>query len=89
MKIYKQSNTLKKGDIVETKFRLFKAEPLQEGKKCHLQCDLFNIGTSRCNGFCYRWDNMKDFVFKETSEPVGDYVVIETPLASYAKNEGK
>ena len=90
MKIYKQSDTIEEGDIVEmTVFepflhpRTMAATRRKKGQPCRGQCDLHN--GSRCNGFCYRYAN-DDIVFKDTVPPP-DYTVVETPYAAYIRQE--
>ena len=54
---------LKEGDIV-TRFGVAFVAMKRTTRRCVKECDMFDTTRNRCNGFCFRWDNPDDIVFK-------------------------
>lgn len=76
------SNTIEAGDIVHHHKRLWLVETMQAGSPCSIQCAMYDADADKCCGYCYRWSNGYDKVFryllpdtavKEATE------VVETP----------
>lgn len=61
MKTITKTN-LEVGDLVHHEGRVWLAERMDATRPCEVQCAMHD-GTS-CHGFCYRWDNGDDFVFR-------------------------
>lgn len=88
MKKYKTSDTLTEGDIVEYEqnktwddgsMLYFKAVQMDKTKPCIKQCDMAGMKWhSHCTGFCYRWENGDDFVFKSIEVDPKNVTVTQT-----------
>ena len=76
------SNTIEAGDMVHHHERLWLVETMRAGRPCSAQCAMYDADADKCCGYCYRWANGDDKVFryllpdtavKEATE------VVETP----------
>ena len=88
MKKYKTSDTLTEGDIVEygVGCDLFKAVLFDKTKPCMKQCDMAGVKWHKhCTGFCFRWDNGDDFVFKSMEVDPKNVTVTQTFRAKLDK----
>ena len=81
MKSYIQRNEIHPGEYTEISGCLYIAVQRNRKKPCLEQCDCKgSFGTRYCNGYCFRWDNDCEVVFKDAEAPKGDYEVVVTPL---------
>lgn len=91
MKKYRVSDTLTEGDIVEygVDSILFKAVIMDESLPCTSQCAMAGIKDHAfCAGFCYRWENGENFVFKEAEvDGKKNVTVTETSRTRQSKEE--
>lgn len=81
MKKYRTSDTLTEGDIVEygVDDEPFKAVRFDETKPCMAQCSMaYSKDHAFCSGFCYRWENGEDFVFKSIEAEPKNITVTQT-----------
>ena len=54
--------TLEVGDLVSHAGKVWLAERMDNHRPCEVQCAMHD-GTT-CPGYCWRWDNGEDFVFR-------------------------
>ena len=76
------SNTIEAGDIVHHHKRLWLVETMQAGSPCSAQCAMYDADADKCCGYCYRWANGDDKVFRYLlpATAVKDATeVVETP----------
>lgn len=70
-------------DVVIIGLDAYRAEARISGRPCASQCQLYDHDAERCTGYCYRWDNLDDIVFRRIM-PVGmlasDATVVVTPM---------
>lgn len=57
-----ERTTLEVGDLVHHAGRVWLAERMDATRPCEVQCAMHD-GTT-CPGYCYRWDNGEQFVFR-------------------------
>ena len=57
-----ERTTLEVGDLVHHAGKVWIAERMDATRPCEVQCAMHD-GTT-CPGYCYRWDNGDDFVFR-------------------------
>lgn len=82
MKKYIKRNEIHPGEYTEISECLYIAVKRDRSKPCLEQCYCTGFfGRRYCNGFCFRWDNEADIVFKEAGTPKGDYTVVVTTLS--------
>lgn len=84
----KESTRIEPGELTATRDKVYLAATLIHGKPCSEQCAMFAGG--RCSGYCYRWDNGDDVVFRFLLPDtlIGkDTEVVQTPDAIGAKVE--
>ena len=87
----KISNTIEAGDMVHHHKRLWLVETMQAGRPCSIQCAMYDAEADKCCGYCYRWANGDDKVFRYLlpDTAVKDAAeVVETPDLIGAKVEG-
>ena len=58
----KEKTSLDPCDIVVILDDVYRVEPRIQGRPCSEQCHLHNGET--CRGYCWRWDNADDIVFR-------------------------
>ena len=58
------STTIEAGDIVHQHKRLWLVETMQAGRPCSIQCAMYDAEADKCCGYCYRWSNGDDKVFR-------------------------
>lgn len=74
---YKNAIVLNVGDIVHHHGDMLRVLRKKPHIPCHYQCGLFDAEEERCSGFCWRWKNFDDIVFKKASDfRIGDDIVI-------------
>ena len=74
------STTIEAGDIVCHGKRLWVASGWDKTRPCCVQCAM--CGDDGCRGYCFRWDNTEDVVFKDIPDgvTVDDVAeIVETP----------
>lgn len=85
------STTIEAGDIVSHGKRLWVSSDWDKTRPCFTQCAMFGV-VDGCRGYCFRWDNGEDVVFKDIPEgvTVDDVAeIVETPdLIGERLNEG-
>lgn len=57
-----ERTTLEVGDLVHHEGKVWIAERMDANRPCEVQCAMHD-GTG-CHGYCWRWDNGEDFVFR-------------------------
>ena len=57
-----ERTTLEVGDLVHHEGKVWIAERMDTTRPCEVQCAMHD-GNS-CHGYCFRWDNGEDFVFR-------------------------
>lgn len=75
------STTIEAGDIVSHGKRLWVASDWDKTRPCFTQCAMFGV-VDGCRGYCFRWDNTEDVVFKDIPEGVtvdDASEIVETP----------
>lgn len=79
-----------------TKFRglLYRAEKKAPRIPCRMQCDCrlpdYTENNFNCSGFCYRWANGDNIVFRRIDElPLGECVIVETKFARACRVHGE
>ena len=95
MKKYKTSDSLTEGDIVEYEENktwndgstlYFKAVCIDKSKPCMKQCAMAGLKWhAHCTGFCYRWENGDNFVFKSVDVDPKNVTVTQTFRAKIDK----
>lgn len=79
MKITRK-NIIDEGDVVVHRGRVYIAIA-QQSRRCIRDCDMYDRLGDNCNGYCWRWQPMKNIVFRylyEESEAPADLQVVET-----------
>lgn len=78
-KTYVQAELILPMEYTEIKGNLFIAVKKDTLSSCVDQCHAKGFfGNKICSGYCYRWKNGDDIVFKRAAEPTTDYKVVET-----------
>ena len=70
-------------DVVVVGSDVYRAEARIPGRPCASQCQLYDHDAERCTGYCYRWDNLDDIVFRrimDVATLANDAVVVVTPM---------
>ena len=73
------STTIEAGDLVSHGGRLWVASGWDKTRPCICQCAMFGV-CDGCRGYCFRWDNGEDVVFKSVDTTV-DFIteIVATP----------
>lgn len=88
-KTYVQADVILPMEYTEIKGNLFIAIKQDGLSPCTDQCHAKGFfGNKICTGYCFRWKNGDDIVFKRANEPTTDYVVVETAYGRTCR-EGK
>ena len=88
-KTYVQADIILPQEYTEIKGNLFIALKRDQLFPCTEQCHAKGFFANKiCSGYCFRWKNSDDIIFKRAAEPHGDYVVVETAYGA-ACREGR
>lgn len=63
--IKKVKETLEPSDVVIIRGTVYRADMMDASKPCRQQCHLYNHLRESCCGYCYRWENTGEIVFRE------------------------
>lgn len=101
---YITKETIEPGEITITSIGYVVAEPKLYGK-CRFQCELYDSHKpcklrnsygqwidhyGNCNGFCYRWKNGDDIVFKKLKREITEEdTIVETKRMNQIRNKEK
>lgn len=75
------STTIEAGDLVSHGGKLWVASDWDKTRPCFTQCAMFGV-VDGCRGYCFRWENTEDVVFKDIPEGVrvsDASEIVETP----------
>lgn len=59
-----EKKRLEPSDIVVVGDWAYRVDVPVKGRPCSEQCHLFSVGNGRCPGFCWRWGNPDEIVFR-------------------------
>lgn len=74
----KVTTRLEAGDLIANGDNIFMVQTFDHERPCSEQCHLYDEKAERCNGYCYRWSNGEDFVFRKIISIglAGDHVTV-------------
>lgn len=74
-----QKSTLEDGDIVHLQGELYQVGMRRYRMHCSIQCCMYDKDRNRCTGFCYRWNNSNEVIFRPYKhDDASDIKVTET-----------
>lgn len=78
----KTATMIEPGELVANKDDLYMAVAFVKGMSCTSQCAFFDPKRGRCSGYCLRWDNWDEVVFRRIlpmAATKADTEVVSTP----------
>ena len=83
--VFTQQQNIIPGQITEFRGVFYRAEQRLRKSPCIIQCDCrmpdWANESCGCSGFCYRWANGDNIVFRQVDNPPDDANVVETRFA--------
>jgi hypothetical protein len=79
---YNTQKNILPGQVTEFRGEYFEAQKRSKLIPCRAQCDcrlpIYAQNKAACSGFCYRWNNGDEIVFKKVEKVADDDCLIET-----------
>ena len=60
----RHSATIEPSDVVVVEGWVYRADIIDPDMPCRTQCAFWDAESMRCRGFCLRWENGSDVVFR-------------------------
>lgn len=86
-KTYKTKSFILPGEHTELNDIIFTAVERKKDIPCIEQCDAILSRNAHCSGFCTRWANCADIVFKKTAVVPENIEIIETKYAAECRKQ--
>lgn len=92
---YNQQQSIIPGQVTKFRDEFFRAELKAHHVPCFAQCDCRMpdfTDAYGCSGFCYRWANGDDLVFRSVREAdltINDCVLVETKFMASCRKHGE
>ena len=78
-----RKNDIDPSDIVVVDGTVYRADLMDKHFPCIVQCHMYDAEAARCRGFCYRWGNGVEVVFRRLMDArllSAEAVVTATPF---------